>query len=62
MGPMPEGSPKLSGDSRIGVALAWLNAAIERHERHMNGTEPTAEASQMQMMVEMKNARKALAG
>lgn len=45
-----------------GAALSELDAAIARHERHMNGTEATSEASQQKMMDEMKAARAALAG
>lgn len=37
-------------------ARAKLRAAIARHERHMDGTEPTSDASQMKMMSEMKDA------
>lgn len=44
----------------IAHARKMLEAAIARHERHMNGTEPTSEASQMQMMAEMKGALRAL--
>lgn len=40
----------------IDEAIAWLKKAIARHERHMNGTEPTSDASQMKMMDEMKKA------
>jgi hypothetical protein len=42
----------------------WLKKAIERHERHMMGEEPTTgkdgEISQKLMMEEMKMAYKAL--
>jgi hypothetical protein len=45
-------------------AEKWLEMAIKRHERHMNGSEPVSgkegEISQMLMMDEMKNAMKAL--
>lgn len=41
-------------------AIKWLKAAIARHERHMSGAEPTSDASQMQMMDEMKRALAAL--
>lgn len=37
-------------------ARKWLQAAIERHERHMSGKEATSEASQQKMMDEMKKA------
>jgi hypothetical protein len=37
-------------------AIKWLEKAIARHERHMNGTERTSESSQMKMMDEMKRA------
>lgn len=45
-------------------AKNWLGIAIRRHERHMNGTEPTTgtdgEISQKLMMEEMKYAQKSL--
>lgn len=44
----------------IELAKEWLNKAIQRHERHMNGTENTSEVSQMLMMDEMKYAMQAL--
>lgn len=48
----------------VPAATGWLNRAIARHERHMNGTEPTTgpagEASQQKMMDEMRAAAKAL--
>jgi len=44
------------------AAIAWLEKAIARHERHMNGSEKTSEASQMKMMQEMKKALAALQG
>lgn len=31
-----------------------LDKSIQRHERHMDGSEPTSESSQMKMMDEMK--------
>lgn len=37
-------------------AADLLTKAISRHERHMNGTEPTSNASQMKMMDEMRRA------
>lgn len=53
-------------DDNIAEAKKWLNDAIMRHERHMNGTEPTTgrngEISQKLMMEEMKYAYKALSG
>jgi hypothetical protein len=46
------------------VVLEWLTKAIERHQRHMDGLEPTTgklgDMSQMLMMDEMKYARKVL--
>jgi len=48
------------GPSGVAVAKSKLEAAIARHERHMNGTEPTSEKSQMKMMEEMKAALAAL--
>lgn len=45
-------------------AKKWLGIAIRRHERHMEGTEPTTgtdgEISQKLMMEEMKYAQKSL--
>lgn len=45
-------------------AEKWLKTAIDRHERHMMGDEPTTgkdgEISQKLMMEEMKMAYKAL--
>lgn len=42
----------------------WLKIAIDRHQRHMDGEEPTTgkdgEMSQMLMMEEMKMALKAI--
>lgn len=47
-------------------AKNWLSKAIQRHERHMSGKEPTTggdgEISQKLMMEEMKYALKALDG
>ena len=43
-------------------AIQLLKQAIARHERHMNGTEATSEASQMKMMEEMQQALNALTG
>jgi hypothetical protein len=51
-------------DSRMAAshveAVKWLRAAIARHERHMNGTEATDDASQQTMMAEMMAALHAL--
>lgn len=44
----------------IEQAKKWLDIAIKRHERHMNGTEDTSDISQILMMDEMKNAMQAL--
>lgn len=47
-------------------AIKWLEKAINRHERHMMGEEPTTgndgEISQKLMMEEMKYAMKLLMG
>ena len=43
-------------------AKQWLQQAIALHEKHMNGTAPTNEASQKTMMTQMKNAYAALGG
>lgn len=49
-----------AGGADLQAAREQLDAAIARHERHMAGTEPTSDSSQMQMMREMQAARKAL--
>lgn len=41
-------------------AEEWLKKAIDRHKRHMDGSEPTDRESQMKMMHEMKKALAAL--
>lgn len=41
-------------------AKRWLEKAIARHKRHMNGKEPTTDASQRTMMDEMMKALAAL--
>lgn len=46
----------------INKAKESLQAAIDRHRRHMSGTEPTSEASQRQMMSEMMQAMEYLSG
>jgi HK97 family phage prohead protease len=46
----------------VDAAVKSLAAAIDRHKRHMDGSEPTDEASQMQMMMEMQAAHRALTG
>lgn len=48
-------------DEHLTHAMASLDAAIARHERHMTGTEATDEASQRKMMDEMHAARDHLA-
>lgn len=50
------------GGANVNEAKKWLDAAIARHERHMDGTEATDEKSQQKMMDEMKRARAALDG
>lgn len=48
----------------IGTAIKWLEAAIDLHMKHMDGSAPTTgedgEKSQMLMMEQMKNALAAL--
>jgi len=44
----------------VQAAITWLERAIARHERHMNGSESTSQASQQQMMDEMMAALAAL--
>lgn len=46
----------------MSAAKTNLDAAIARHERHMNGTEATSDASQQKMMEEMTAARAAITG
>lgn len=50
--------------ANLDEAENWLEIAIRRHSRHMNGEEPTSgaegEISQKLMMQEMKYALKAL--
>lgn len=48
------------GLSPLEEAMKWLDKAIKRHERHMDGTESTSEASQQKMMDEMMAAMDAL--
>lgn len=59
-----ESDPRDNED--VQAAERWLEQAIARHERHMNGTEPTTgaagERSQQTMMDEMQNALDALTG
>ena len=43
-------------------AASLLSAAIARHARHMDGSEPTSDASQQQLMSEMEAALSALTG
>lgn len=57
---LPPVEAERMGSSGIAVAKSKLEAAIARHERHMNGTEPTDKESQMKMMEEMKAALAAL--
>lgn len=45
---------------KVAAAVTSLKAAMARHERHMNGKEPTSKESQMKMMDEMKAALAAL--
>lgn len=40
----------------LASAIEWLDKAIKLHQAHMDGTEPTTEASQMKMMRQMKKA------
>lgn len=42
------------------AARMWLTAAVARHRRHMDGDEPTTEASQARLMDEMERALAAL--
>lgn len=49
-------------EPNIEMAKMHLMDAIHRHERHMDGREPTSRDSQMQMMKEMKMAMMALGG
>lgn len=57
-------APQADGnrDESVADAVRYLKAAIARHERHMNGTEATDDASQQLMMDEMRAALSALTG
>ena len=54
----------LLGSSSSGLyaeqAMMWLEKAIKRHGRHMDGTESTSAVSQQTMMDEMMKAMDAL--
>jgi len=52
----------MQNDSDVEKAKQWLKKAIERHKRHLNGTEPTDSGSQRKMMDEMMKAYSALGG
>ncbi len=52
----------LAAGGDVAGAVKWLEAAIARHQRHMDGTEATDQASQQKMMDEMKAALAALTG
>lgn len=43
-------------------AAVPLRAAIKLHEQHMNGTAPTSDKSQMEMMTLMKEALSLMTG
>lgn len=47
-------------DKQVETAISWLKKAIKLHEAHMDGSEPTSDASQMRMMSMMKKALAAL--
>lgn len=53
---------KDAAGGELAGAISWLEKAIARHERHMNGKEATSEASQQKMMREMKKALAMLSG
>lgn len=57
-------APQADGnrDESVADAVRYLKAAIARHERHMNGTEATDDASQQLMMDDMRAALAALEG
>jgi hypothetical protein len=46
----------------VETAKELLRSAIALHERHMNGTEPTDEGSQQQLMDNLEDALEALGG
>jgi hypothetical protein len=52
--------PKGSSAGANHPGAAPLRSAIARHDRHLAGTEPTSEASQMRMMDEMRDALTAM--
>lgn len=43
-------------------AIKWLKKAIDLHEDHMTGEAPTDEASQAELMYDLKSALEGLAG
>jgi len=47
-------------DKDLETAIDWLGKAIDLHEGHMDGSVPTSEESQQEMMDMMKNAYAAL--
>lgn len=58
--PVLEDALLLAENADVAAAIRWLKKAIARHERHMNGKEPTTgkagDASQQTMMDEMTKA------
>jgi hypothetical protein len=44
----------------VPLARQWLQRAMDRHARHLNGKEATTAASQKLMMTEMERALAAL--
>ena len=57
---MQSGSEMEGMASPMRAVTEPLDAAIARHQRHMEGTEATDEASQQQLMDEIMQAREAL--
>jgi len=51
---------KESTGETVKAAISWLQKAIDLHQAHMDGTEPTSDASQMRLMDQMKKALAAL--
>lgn len=49
-------------DADVPGALSWLRKAIVLHQAHMDGTEPTSDASQARMMRQMEKAYELLGG
>jgi hypothetical protein len=59
-GDRPPSASNGADGSPMATAVGALQAAVDRHQRHMDGSEPTTPESQMAMMEEMQAALDAL--